>query len=90
MTLTLGRLNGNRYEEHLLTIPLLLNFLKDIESRKEKSEVAKNKEKSSFCSTDILSKMFGAAYQEGQGHREGGRHLMVNAFPQDGEGHLPS
>jgi len=61
----------------------------DIESRKEKSEIAKNKEKSSFCSTDILSKMFGAAYQEGQGHREGGRHLMVNAFPQDGEGHLP-
>ena len=64
--------------------------MKDIESRKEKSEIAKNKEKSSFCSTDILSKMFGAAYQEGQGHREGGRHLMVNAFPQEGEGHLPT
>ena len=56
--------------------------------RKERSEIAKNKEKSSFCSTDILSKMFGPAFQEGEGYAEGDKHLLENAFPQEGEGHL--
>ena len=56
--------------------------------RKERLEIAKNKEKSSFCSTDILSKMFGPAFQEGEGYAEGDKHLLENAFPQEGEGHL--
>ena len=63
--------------------------MQDLASREERSEIAKNKGKSSFCSTDILSKMFGPAYQEGEGYAEGDRHLMENAFPQEGEGHVP-
>ena len=63
--------------------------MQEMEKRRERLEVAKNKEKASFCSTDILSKMFGPAFQEGEGYAEGDRHLMENAFPQEGEGHLP-
>ena len=59
-----------------------------MEKRSERSDIAKNKEKSSFCSTDILSKMFGPAFQEGEGYAEGDKHLMENAFPQEGEEHL--
>ena len=49
--------------------------------------MSKNKFKASFCSTDILSKMFGPTYQEGEGYAEGDKHILVNAFPQEGEGH---
>ena len=40
-----------------------------------------------FCSTDILSKMFGPAFQEGEGYAEGDKHILANPFPQEGEGH---
>ena len=61
--------------------------LQDMERRKERDEMSKNKIKASFCSTDILSKMFGPTYQEGEGYSEGDKHILVNAFPQEGEGH---
>ena len=59
-----------------------------MERRRERNDAAKNKMKSTFCSTDILSKMFGTSFQEGEGYAEGDKHLMENAFPQEGEGHL--
>ena len=65
----------------------LLLIKQDMERRKERDEISKNKFKASFCSTDILSKMFGPTYQEGEGYAEGDKHILVNAFPQEGEGH---
>ena len=58
-------------------------YLQALERRKERDEISKNKMKASFCSTDVLSKMFGTTYQEGEGYSEGDRHILVNAFPQE-------
>jgi len=60
-------------------------FKEDMQRRKEREDLAKNK--ATFCSTDILSKMFGTAYQEGEGYAEGDKHILSNIFPQEGEGH---
>ena len=65
----------------------ITTYLQDMERRKERDEMSKNKMKASFCSTDVLSKMFGTTYQEGEGYSEGDKHIFVNAFPQEGEGH---
>ena len=65
----------------------VIKFLKDMERRKERDEISKNKVKAAFCSTDILLKMFGTSYQEGEGYSEGDKHILTNAFPQEGEGH---
>jgi len=61
-----------------------------LEERHRWKEEQEEKEKAAqFCSGDILSKMFGPAYQEGQGYREGQEHLLDNPFPQEGEGIVP-
>ena len=58
-----------------------------MDRRKEREDMNKNKMKAAFCSTDILSKMFGTTYQEGEGYSEGDKHILLHAFPQEGEGH---
>ena len=63
----------------------MININEDMQRRKEREDLAKNK--ATFCSTDILSKMFGTAYQEGEGYAEGDKHILSNIFPQEGEGH---
>ena len=61
--------------------------MQEMERRRERNDLSQRKMKSTFCSVDILSKMFGMSYQEGEGYTEGDRHILANPFPQEGEGH---
>ena len=59
----------------------------ELERRNERNDLSKKKMNSTFCSTDILSKMFGLSYQEGEGHAAGNNHILANPFPQERENH---
>ena len=58
-----------------------VEWREEMERRRERDELSQRKMKSTFCSVEILSKMFGTSYQEGD------RHILANPFPQEGEGH---
>ena len=76
-----------RGDLYILALKCLTPNCQEMDRRRERNDLTQRKMKSTFCSTDILSKMFGTSYQEGEGYTEGDRHILANPFPQEGEGH---
>ena len=84
-----SRLWGDRVERGQFYISqdsgiIFIGWYKDLERRDERNDLSKKKMNSTFCSTDILSKMFGLSYQEGEGYA-GGDNILANPFPQEWE-----
>ena len=81
------RLWGNRVDRgqfYISYVWLRPQFTwQELERRHERNDLSKRKMTSTFCSTDILSKMFGPSYQEGEGHAGSDSHILGNPFPQE-------